>query len=72
MKLFVYETVKCEVINVEFLSRHLALKKNAIMAKLKCLKLSYPSKGIDSQLKKLMHLKYLILETPYTYFSIFS
>ena len=27
---------------------------------------------IDSQLKKLMRLKYLILETPYTFFSIFS
>ena len=27
---------------------------------------------IDSQLKKLIHLKYLILETPYTFFSIFS
>ena len=34
-----------------------------------------PSKGmrwIDSQLKKMTHLKYLILQTPYTYFSIFS
>ena len=35
-----------------------------------------PSKGmcwIDSQSKKeMIHLKYLILETPYTYFSIFS
>ena len=27
---------------------------------------------IDSQLKKMIHLKYLILETPYTFFSIFS
>ena len=27
---------------------------------------------IDSQSKKLIHLKYLILETPYTFFSIFS
>ena len=27
---------------------------------------------IDSQLKKLIRLKYLILETPYTFFSIFS
>ena len=26
----------------------------------------------DSQSKKLIHLKYLILETPYTFFSIFS
>ena len=27
---------------------------------------------LTSQLKKLMRLKYLILETPYTFFSIFS
>ena len=27
---------------------------------------------IDGQLKRLMRLKYLILETPYTFFSIFS
>ena len=27
---------------------------------------------IDSQLKKLIRLKYLILKTPYTFFSIFS
>ena len=27
---------------------------------------------IDSQLKKLIRLRYLILETPYTFFSIFS
>ena len=27
---------------------------------------------IDSQLKKLMLLKYLILETPYIFFSVFS
>ena len=27
---------------------------------------------IDSQSKKLIRLKYLILETPYTFFSIFS
>ena len=27
---------------------------------------------IDSQLKKLIRLKYLIFETPYTFFSIFS
>ena len=27
---------------------------------------------IDSQSKKMIHLKYLILETPYTFFSIFS
>ena len=29
-------------------------------------------KRIGSQLKKLIRLKYLILETPYTFFSIFS
>ena len=75
VKLFVYKTVKCEVINVEFLSRDLPLNNSAIMVKWKCLKLLYSSKGmcrIDSQLKKLIRLKYLILETPYTFFSIFS
>ena len=30
MKLFVYKTVKCEVINVEFLSRDLSLNDSAI------------------------------------------
>ena len=75
MKLCVYKTVKCEVINVEFLSRDLPLNNSAIMVKWKCLKLLYSSKGmfrIDSPLKKLIRLKYLILETPYTFFSIFS
>ena len=75
MKLFVYKTVKCEVINVEFLSRDLPLNNSAIMVKWKCLKLLYSWKRmcrIDSQLKKLIHLKYLILETPYNFFSIFS
>ena len=65
MKLFVYKTVKCEVINVEFLSRDLPLNNSAIMVKWKCLKLLYSSKGmrrIDSQLKKLIRLKNLILE----------
>ena len=74
MKLFVYKTVKCEV-NVEFLSRYLPLNNSVIMVKWKCLKLLYWSKGmcrIDSQLKKLILLKYLILEPPYTSFSIFS
>ena len=33
MKLFVYKTVKCEVINVEFLSRDLPLNNSAIMVK---------------------------------------
>ena len=54
VKLFVYKTVKYEVINVKFRSRDLPLNNFAIMAKLKCLKLLYLSKGIcgiDSQLK---------------------
>ena len=75
MKLFVYNTAKCEVINVEFLSRYLPLNNSTIMVKWTCLKLLYSSKGmcrIDNQLKKLIRLKYLILETPYTFFSIFS
>ena len=75
VKLFVYKSDKHEVINVESLSRDLPLSNSAIMVKWKCLKLLYPSKGmcrIGSQLKKLIRLKYLILETPYTFFSIFS
>ena len=60
VKLFVYKTVKCEVINVKFLSRDLTLNNSAIMVKYKCLKLLYSSKRmcrIDSQLKKLIRLK---------------
>ena len=75
VKLFVYKAVKCEIYNVEFLSRDLLLNNSAIMVKWKCLTLLYSSKGmcrIDSQSKKLIRLKYLILETPYTFFSIFS
>ena len=75
VKLFVYKAVKCEIINVELLSRDLLLNNSAIMVKWKCLTLLYSSKGmcrIDSQSKKLIRLKYLILETPYTFFSIFS
>ena len=75
VKLFVYKTVKCKVLNVEFLSRDLPLNNSSIMVKLKCLKLLYLSEGmcgIDSQLKKLIRLKYLILETAYSSFSIFS
>ena len=74
MKLFVYKAVKCEVINVKSLSRDLPLNKSAIMIKWKYLKLLYSSKGmwrIDSQLKKLIRLKYLIIERPYT-FSVYS
>ena len=73
MKLFVYKTVKCEVINDQFLSiDHLPPKNSAILVKWKCLKLLCLSKGmcrIDSQL---IRLKYLILEKPYNFFSIFS
>ena len=74
MKLFVDKTVKCEVINVKFLSRDLPLNNSATMVKGKCLKLLCSSKGMcrsGSQLKKLIRLKYLILETPYSFFSIF-
>ena len=40
MKLFFdYQTVKCEVINVEFYGRDLPLSHSAIMATLDCLKL---------------------------------
>ena len=55
MKLFVQKTVKCEVINFEFLSRDLPLNNSAIMVKWKCLKSLYSWKGmcrIDRQLKK--------------------
>ena len=72
MRLFVYKTVKCEVINDKFLSRDLPLYNSTIMVKQKCLKLLYSSKGmwrIDSQM---ISLKYLILETLYTFFSVFS
>ena len=74
MKLFVNKTVKCEVIKVEFFSRHFSLNNSAIAVKWKCLKPLYSSKvnRIDSQLKKLIHLKYLILKTTYTFSSIFS
>ena len=50
MKLFVYKTVKCEVINVKFPNRDLSLSNSAIMVK--CLKLLYSLKEIDSLLKK--------------------
>ena len=56
MKLFIYKTGKCEVINAKFLSGDLTLNNSAIMVQLKCLKLLYSSKGmcrIDSQLKKI-------------------
>ena len=52
MKLFVHKTVKCEAINVEFLSRDLPLNNSTIMVRWKCLKLLYSSKGmcwIDSK-----------------------
>ena len=75
VKLYVYKTVNCEVINFKLLSRDLSLHNFAIMVKWKCLKLLYLSKGmckIDSQLKKFIRLKYLIIETPFTFFSMFS
>ena len=75
MRLFVCKTVKYEVFNFDFLSRDLPLNSSATIVKWKCLKLLYSSKGmcrINSQFKKLILLKYLILETPYTFFSIFS
>ena len=75
MKLYVYKTVKCEVINVEFLSKDLPLNNSAIIVKGKILKFLYSSKEmcrIDSQLKKLIGLKYLILATPDNFFSILS
>ena len=68
-KLFDYKTVKCEVINVEFLIRDLPLSNYATMVKLKCLKLLYWSKGmwrIDS------NLKHLTREIRYNCSSIFS
>ena len=75
VKLLVCKTVDCEVINVEFINRNLHLNSSAVMIKWKCMKLLYSSKGIcrnDSQLKKLICLKYLILETPYIFFSLYS
>ena len=75
VKLLVYKTVTCEVITGEFLSRDLHLNNFVIMIIWKRLKLLHSSKEmrrIDSHLKKLTRLKYLILETPYTFFSIFS
>ena len=33
MKLFVYKTVKCEVIDIEFLRRDLPLNNSAILVK---------------------------------------
>ena len=56
VKLFVYEAVKCEGINVDYLRKDLPVNNSAIMVKWKCLKLLYSSKGmcrIDSQLKKI-------------------
>ena len=41
VNLFVNKTVKCEVTNVEFLSRDLLLNNSAIMVKWKCLGSSY-------------------------------
>ena len=54
---------------------YLPLNKSGVMVKWKCLKFLYSSNEmcrVDSQLKKLIILKYLMLETPCTFFSIFS
>ena len=75
VKLLVCKTVDCEVINVEFINRNLPLNGSTVMIKRKCMKLLYSSKGMcrnDSQLKKLICLKYFILETPYIFFSLYS
>ena len=75
MEVFVFKTVKCEVINVEFLSGDLPPNNSAIMVKWKCLDLLYSSKEmcrIDSKLKKLIRLEYSILETPFTFSSILN
>ena len=66
-----------KLLKLDFLSRDLPLDSSAIMVKWKCLKLLNWLKGmrkIDSQLKKkkMIRLKYLILETTYTLFSIFN
>ena len=37
MKLFVHKTVKCEVINADFISRDLPLNNSAMMVKWKCI-----------------------------------
>ena len=41
MKLFVYKTVKCEVINVEFLSKDFPLNNSAIIVKWKWRNIQY-------------------------------
>ena len=56
VKLFAYKTVKCEVVNVEFLTRDLPLKNSAIMVKRKCLNYIHQKEcWIDSQSEKLIH-----------------
>ena len=73
VKLFVYKTVKCEVTNVKFLGWDLPLNNSTIIVKWRFLKLLCLSKGMcgmGSQLKKWYVSN--ILETPYTFFSIFS
>ena len=74
VKLFVYKTVKCEVTNGKFLIRDLPLNKSAIMVKWKCLKLLYSSIEICSidRSSKNWWLWNVTLETPHTFFSIFS
>ena len=75
MQLFVYKTVKCEIINVEFLSRDLPLNNSAIMVKWKYLKLLFSSKGmrrVESQLEtwyvwNIWFLKHLV---PFCLYSV--
>ena len=69
MKLFVYQTFKCKVIIVEFLSRD-PLNNSAIMCEIITL---IKRNVLDRHsIKKIDKLKYLILETPYAFFSIYS
>ena len=73
VKLFIYETVKCEVINVEFLSRNISLKNSAIIVKWECLKLLYLLKvvcTIDSQLKKKWHAFLGISNNNFSFFGL--
>ena len=49
VKLFVCKTVKCEVINVEFLNKDLPLNNSAVIVNSKCLKLLYSSKRDDTK-----------------------
>ena len=65
--LLLYKTVKCEVINVKFLSRGIPLNNSANMVKWKCVKFLYLSKVMCRQsieqkwyIKNIKFLKQLI------------